>query len=74
MPGWVFGKCLKRFIDCGKEDLQGDSFVTEYNRVKLMGQGKDQVKIAAGKQLSLTVIEPLFFDQGLTFGAMSVPT
>jgi len=73
VPGWVFGKCLKRFIDCGKENLQGDSFVAEDKGIKLMRQGKDQVKIATGKQLSLAVIEPLFFDQGLAFGAMSVP-
>lgn len=26
-PRWVFGKCLKRFIDSGKQNLQGDPFV-----------------------------------------------
>jgi hypothetical protein len=37
-----------------------------------MGQGEDQVKVAAGNKFCLAVIEPLFFDQGLAFGAMSV--
>ena len=56
MPFGVFGKCLKCFIDSGKQNLQGNSFVAEYNRIKLMGQGKDQMKIATGEQLFLTVI------------------
>jgi len=38
-----------------------------------MGQGEDQVKVAAGKYFSPAVIDPLFFDQGLTLGAMPVP-
>jgi hypothetical protein len=33
VPLRVFGKCLKCFIDRGKENLQGNSFVAEYNRV-----------------------------------------
>jgi len=56
VPLWVFGKCLKRFVNRGKQEFQGYSFVAEYNRVKLMGQGKDQMKIAAGKQFGLAVI------------------
>jgi hypothetical protein len=38
-----------------------------------MGQGKDQMKIAAGKQFGLAVINPLFFNHRLAFGAMSIP-
>jgi hypothetical protein len=38
-----------------------------------MGQGEDQMKVAAGKYFSLAVIEPLFFDQGLALRAMPVP-
>jgi hypothetical protein len=38
-----------------------------------MGQGEDQVKVAAGKYFSLSIIEPLFFNQGLTLGAMPIP-
>ncbi len=55
-PLWVFGKCLQRFINRSKQEFQGYSFVAEYNRIKLMGQGKDQMKIAAGKQFGLAVI------------------
>ncbi len=56
VPLWIFCKCLKRFINRSKQELQGDSFVAEYNRVKLMGQGEDQMKIAAGEQFGLAVI------------------
>jgi hypothetical protein len=73
VPGGVFGKSSKCFLDRTKEDIEGNSFVAEYNRVKLMGQGEDQVKVTAGKQFCLAVIEPPFFDQGLAFGAMPVP-
>ena len=56
VPLWVFGKRLKRFIDRGKQEFQGNSFVAEYNRIKLMWQGKHEMKIAAGKQFGLAVI------------------
>ncbi len=56
MPLWVFGKCLQCFVNRSKQEFQGNSFIAEYNRVKLMGQGKDQMKIAAGKQFGLAVI------------------
>ena len=41
-----------------------------------MGQGEDQVKVAAGKDFSPAVVDPLFLDQGLVdqelqFGADS---
>ncbi len=56
VPLWVFGKCLQCFINRSKQEFQRDSFVAEYNRVKLMGQGKDQMKIATGEQFGLAVI------------------
>ena len=37
-----------------------------------MGQGEDQVKVATGKYFSLAIVKPLFFNQGLTLGAMPV--
>ena len=37
-----------------------------------MGQGEDQVKVAAGKYFSPAVVDPLFFDQGLALGTMPV--
>ena len=49
MPCGVFGKGGKRVIDRGKEDVQGDPFVAEDDWIQLMGQGEDQVKIAAGE-------------------------
>jgi hypothetical protein len=38
-----------------------------------MRQGEDQVKVAAGKEFGLAVIEPLFFNQGLALGTVSIP-
>jgi hypothetical protein len=64
---------LERFLDCSEEDVQGDTFVAEYNRIQLMREGEDQVKVAAGKEFGPAVIEPLFFDQGLALGTVSVP-
>jgi len=37
-----------------------------------MRQCKDQMEVDARQQLGLAVIEPLFFDQALAFGAVSV--
>ena len=39
VPLWVFGKCLKCFLDCGKKDVQGDSFVAEYKEDLTYGAG-----------------------------------
>ena len=33
VPLWVFGKRLERFLDCSEEDVQGDAFVAEDNRI-----------------------------------------
>ena len=38
-----------------------------------MWKGEDEMEITAGKQFSLTVIEPLFLYEALAFGAMSIP-
>ena len=73
VPLGILGKGGKCFIDCGKETVQGDSFVAEDNRIQLMREGEDQVKVAAGKEFGLAVVEPLFFDQGLALGTVSVP-
>jgi hypothetical protein len=33
VPRRIFGKGGKCFIDCGKKDVQGDSFVAEYKGI-----------------------------------------
>jgi hypothetical protein len=59
-------------IDSGKQDIQGDIFVGQYNGVKLMWQGEYQVEVTAGQQFCFSVIEPFFLCQRLAFGAMAV--
>ena len=39
-----------------------------------MWQGENKMKITTGKQLALSVIEPLFLGQSLAFWAMPIPT
>jgi hypothetical protein len=38
-----------------------------------MRQGEDKMKISTGQEFGFPVVEPFFFDQGLTFGTMPVP-
>ena len=71
-PLRILGKCLQGLIDGSKKDCQGDHFIAQDNRIKLMRYSKDQVEVATGQQFGFTVIEPFFFDQALALGAVPV--
>jgi hypothetical protein len=71
-PLGISGKSLQRLIDCTKEQRQGLFFIAQDNRVKIMGQGKDQVKVSAGQKLCLAVVKPLLLGHGLALGTMPV--
>ena len=73
-PLRILGKCLQGLIDGSKKDWQGDHFIAQDNRIKLMRYSKDQVEVATGEQFRSTVIEPLLFDEALAFRAVPVTT
>jgi hypothetical protein len=52
--------------------LKRNGFIAQYDRVQIMGQGKDKMEIAAGKQLGFAIIEPSLLGHTLTLGTMSV--
>jgi hypothetical protein len=71
-PFSIFSKELEHLC-CGfKQQPQKNTLVAHYQRVQLMGQGKDQMKVAAGQQLGPALIEPFFFGYGLTLGTVPV--
>ncbi len=73
-PLRVPGKGLQGLIHSRKQEVEHDSLVAEDDRVQLVGQSEDQMEVSAGQELCLSIIEPLFLDQCLTFRAVPVPT
>ena len=64
----------KGLIDSGKQDVKRDSFIGQYDGVKVMWEGEYQVEVTAGEQFCFALIKPLFLCHRLTFRAMSIPT
>ena len=70
LPLWVTGKGVQRPAHSGKKVVEHDLWIEQNNRVQLMGDGKDHMKIIARQQVSLPVIEPLFFYQGYSLAIL----
>jgi hypothetical protein len=55
-----------------KQEVEEELFVSEHEGIELMGQGEDQVKGPYGKELSLLLLQPPCFGDGLAFWAVTV--
>jgi hypothetical protein len=73
VPLWVFSKRQQSSAHGAEQHVEGGFFIAADDGVKLMRQGKDEVKISAGKQFCFPVIEPALFYQSLAFGTVPVP-
>ena len=68
----VFPKAQQRLGDSFEQKRQHHGFVIQGNDVQFVGQCKDDVKVADGKQLFFAGRDPSFSGYLLAFGAMAV--
>jgi len=69
----ILGKALQHLCGGLKDQRQQQyTSVAHYQRVELMCQGKDQMKVAARQHLGHAGIEPFFLGNTLAFGTVPV--
>jgi hypothetical protein len=56
-----------------KQDVVEELLIVEYERIELMREGDDHVKIPGGQDSLTSLLEPPCALQSLAFGAVAVP-
>ena len=56
-----------------EEEVTDDSLVAQGERVELVRQGEDQMKVGDRQELGLPLLKPPGFGQRLAFRAMTIP-
>jgi hypothetical protein len=71
-PLRITGKCLQCLAHSRKQVVQHAFWVTQYNGIQFMRNGENHMKIIAGQQIGLSIIELFLFYHGLAFRTVSV--
>ncbi len=72
LPFWVQGEARERFVHGAEEQSEHDGFVLENERVEFVREGEHAVEVWHIEQFTLTLFEPLLFDESLALGTVAV--
>jgi len=63
----------ERFRGCLKEDSVDHPLVSQGKGIECFGNDEDHMKVRNGKKLFASCLQPFFFCEELTLGAVSIP-
>ena len=71
-PLRIVSESLESLVDRGEEDIEHYPFVAQEGWIEIVGQCEHHMEIAAGNELSFTILQPSLFGQRLALRTVTV--